>query len=77
MNVRSQYKKYLQSNLHNTSSSETLDAFNDIPFWIWDDVKHEIKFRESYNQNLETHTCCAQHLLGLPEKEQIHTALFS
>jgi len=60
-----------KKHLANTSSTEVLDAFNGIPFWIWDPVKHKLAYENSYNTNLETCTCCSQHLLGLPEKEHL------
>ena len=66
MNLLSKHK-----HLATVSLSETLEVFNDIPFWVWDPVQHEIDYDNNYNTNLEIHTCCAQHVLGLPEKEHM------
>jgi len=43
----------------------------DIPFWIWDPVKHQHTYEKSWNSDIERCTCCFWHTVGLPVKEHL------
>ena len=54
----------------NQSSQSSLDILKDKPFWIWDKTEH-LKLAKETNQQ-----CCAQHILGLPRKNDKAFPLF-
>ena len=65
-----QHQKLRQSIQQKSQSSSILDILKDKPFWIWDKLRHR-KLATETNQQ-----CCAQHILGLPRKNDKAFPLF-
>ena len=64
------HQRLRQSENQSLSSQSSLDILRDKPFWIWDREEHLRLARESNQQ------CCAQHILGLPRKNNKEYPLF-
>jgi hypothetical protein len=58
-----------------------LDKFKGLPFWIWDQEKHENEFDRILTQSFskigsEKVACCFNHLVGLPVKNSISHPIY-
>lgn len=62
--------------LHSTDNpilsdyADSLDIFKDKPFWIWNQVEHNIKYHKTGGQ------CCFNHIVGLPTKNNKQYPIF-
>jgi terminase large subunit-like protein len=65
-----QYHRKTLSSKSQVINLNDLSVLEDLPFWIWDQVKHRARYIETNG------LCCFQHAIGLPEKDGRPMPLF-
>jgi len=63
-------QKLIGQNQQSQQYSKEFERFLGKPFWIWDKIEHNKEYVTSNG------TCCFQHVIGLPTKDNVEKPLF-